>query len=340
MKDNYIKLFACCLIVKGAKRATLADIQRNTYIFIPTEIAELLETADQTPIASLMNEFEEEDQAELSKYLEYLVDQEYAFYTTEPEAFPPLSLDWRVPQHITNAIIDYNKDSTYNIRKVVLQLEQLGCQALLLRCYDPVEYAFLESLIFSIEQGEGVLRNVQLIIHFSDAISKEQYITLTERCTRITSILIHHSPDAGNYGSLGRSKMVKYIRQHIPDETHCGFVSPKYFRINSYFFTEAQHFNSCLNKKIAVDVKGNIRNCPAIGSGYGHIDVTTLADVIQQPRFHELGNINKNLIKVCKDCEFRFICTDCRAFVQDTGDIYSKPSKCRYDPYTMEWSSN
>ena len=53
--------------------------------------------------------------------------------------------------------------------------------------------------------------------------------------------------------------------------------------------------------------------------------------------------IQKDQIAVCKDCEFRYICTDCRAYKEDPEDDYSKPLKCGYDPYTgvwSEWSTN
>ncbi len=36
--------------------------------------------------------------------------------------------------------------------------------------------------------------------------------------------------------------------------------------------------------------------------------------------------------------EFRYICTDYRAYVEDPEDILSKPLKCGYNPYTGEWS--
>ena len=29
--------------------------------------------------------------------------------------------------------------------------------------------------------------------------------------------------------------------------------------------------------------------------------------------------------------------TDCRAYIQDKNNIYSKPAKCNYDPYNAEW---
>ncbi len=41
--------------------------------------------------------------------------------------------------------------------------------------------------------------------------------------------------------------------------------------------------------------------------------------------------------------EFRYICTDCRAYTENPEDIYSKPLKCGYNSYTNkweEWSTN
>jgi hypothetical protein len=62
-----------------------------------------------------------------------------------------------------------------------------------------------------------------------------------------------------------------------------------------------------------------------------------LHSALAQRDFAALWSINKDQITVCKDCEFRYVCTDCRAYLLDAGDLYSKPSKCTYDPYTAEW---
>jgi hypothetical protein len=31
------------------------------------------------------------------------------------------------------------------------------------------------------------------------------------------------------------------------------------------------------------------------------------------------------------------MCSDCRAYVENPNDLYSKPLKCGYDPYTTKW---
>ncbi len=74
------------------------------------------------------------------------------------------------------------------------------------------------------------------------------------------------------------------------------------------------------------------------------LGLRTMADKVtydshrDQPGFKKYWDINKDKIYVCKDCEFRYICTDCRAYVEDPEDILSKPLKCGYNPYTGEWS--
>jgi SPASM domain peptide maturase of grasp-with-spasm system len=102
---------------------------------------------------------------------------------------------------------------------------------------------------------------------------------------------------------------------------------------------------SCLNREISIDADGNIKNCPSMKESFGNIRDTTLAEAIEKPGFKKYWDINKDQIAVCKDCEFRYICTDCRAYVEDPHDAsgpdgtnLSKPLKCGYNPYTGEWA--
>jgi SPASM domain peptide maturase of grasp-with-spasm system len=79
------------------------------------------------------------------------------------------------------------------------------------------------------------------------------------------------------------------------------------------------------------------KNCPAISQSFGNIKNTTLEEALALKDFKKYWNITKDQIDVCKDCEFRHVCTDCRAYVEDPENQYSKPLKCGYSPYTNEW---
>ncbi|MCJ7934915.1 MAG: grasp-with-spasm system SPASM domain peptide maturase [Chryseobacterium sp.] len=122
----------------------------------------------------------------------------------------------------------------------------------------------------------------------------------------------------------------------------CGKVELKYFNTNLPKVLEAINHNSCLHKKIGIDKNGNIKNCPLMPESFGNIQHHSLEDAITQPGFQKYWNITKDHIEVCKDCEFRYVCTDCRAYTErnhcnNNGLNLSKPLKCGYDPYTGEW---
>lgn len=70
---------------------------------------------------------------------------------------------------------------------------------------------------------------------------------------------------------------------------------------------------------------------------FGNIKDDTLVAAVEKSGFKQYWHLTKDQINVCKDCEFRYICTDCRAYLENPDDIYSKPLKCGYNPYTCEW---
>jgi hypothetical protein len=72
---------------------------------------------------------------------------------------------------------------------------------------------------------------------------------------------------------------------------------------------------------------------------YGNIRDTSLLEVVMYKNFCSLWNITKDKIDVCKDCEFRYACEDCRHHIKDKQNICSQPSKCQYNPYIAKWKN-
>ncbi|RYE54501.1 MAG: grasp-with-spasm system SPASM domain peptide maturase [Sphingobacteriales bacterium] len=134
-----------------------------------------------------------------------------------------------------------------------------------------------------------------------------------------------------NHGLIAVSKEV------LLSEKCCGIVDPDFFQSNIPHYTESLSHNTCLNRKISIDIEGNIRNCPSMLKSFGNVNDTTLHDAINKPGFKSNWNITKDEVTKCKDCEFRYVCTDCRAYRENPDDIYSAPLKCGYNPYTCAW---
>ncbi len=74
-----------------------------------------------------------------------------------------------------------------------------------------------------------------------------------------------------------------------------------------------------------------------MSKSFGNINNISLQEVVDDNDFKSLWYIKKDNIEVCKDCEFRYMCIDCRCFIKDKSNIYSQPSKCKYNPYIGKW---
>jgi len=72
---------------------------------------------------------------------------------------------------------------------------------------------------------------------------------------------------------------------------------------------------------------------------YGNIKFDSLLSIPERDDFKKYWDINKSKITICSDCEYRSVCTDCRAYLANPNDMYSKPRKCNYDPYSGTWTN-
>lgn len=327
-KGKYFILYACCIPVKGIQRSIICDLQRNSFIYIPNE---LYETLCQIPL----NENTYKKDRQLSKCLDFLIKNEYGFITTNPDAFP--RIDFKKEDFIDiiqNAIIDFDKTSKHDMANVISQLNVLNCSALELRFYDIIDNSTLSSILSAI--NDSTIRSIHLVIKKTKWTSIKTLSKIVFENKRIAQIIIHSST-INKVIPIDMTTVLIFTKDIVSDETHCGFISPKYFRSNIDFFKESLHKNNCLNKKISIDKKGEIKNCPAMQTAFGNINDVKLNDVLQNVDFTKVWNINKDCIEVCKCCEFRYICQDCRAFSPSDTNC-NKPKKCTYDPFATIWS--
>jgi SPASM domain peptide maturase of grasp-with-spasm system len=217
------------------------------------------------------------------------------------------------------------------------QLEAIKCYHVQIRCYMPVAMERLE-LIASCFRS-GLMQAFEILLPWNN-YNPEALTDLAEQNPKLRILQCFNAPEAmeirqqkNGFGSIST------IRENITSAAHCGVIHPSLFSVNTETYTESLAHNSCLNRKISIDTEGNIKNCPSMNESFGNIEDTTLLEAIHNPAFKKYWNITKDEITKCKDCEFRHICTDCRAFVGTPGDRYAAPLKCGYDPYTCVWET-
>ena len=102
-------------------------------------------------------------------------------------------------------------------------------------------------------------------------------------------------------------------------------------------FTESQQHNTYFNRKVCIDADGFIKNSPELTNSYGNINNTAVSTAIEKPHFKELWFIHKELIDVCKDCEFRHMCVDACPPLQRKNGSWYRAKECNYNPYLCKW---
>jgi len=337
-QTKFFKLFAACIPVLGYNRSIICDLEGGELYYIPNDLCKVLLNHEDVKISKIKRIYNYKFDDTIDEYFEYLSQLNLGFFTDSPQLFPKMDKSWYSPFKISNAIIDIDNFRFPYVTKILDQLDSLYCKYIQIRFFGENEYKNLIELISYLDKTKSTIFSVQFIIKYDIDISLAKIEKFLENYSRVVSVIVYSSPKNKliNVESLER-KYIFYSKQNTINETACGNISESLFSVNIENFTESLKFNSCLNKKISIDTRGNIKNCPSFSQSFGNIEGTTLEEAVSHKDFRKYWHITKDQIEVCKDCEFRYVCTDCRAYRENPNNLYSKPLKCGYDPYTNKW---
>src|SRR5690349_1474658 len=142
---NYFMLFACCIPVKGATRSIICDLQRACYKYIPNGLYDILTNFRKKTVVEIKALFNCEFDDVIDEYFDFLARNEFGIWMEKyDDSFLPIDTQWKRPELITNAIMDFNQHSDYNYATVLSQLEDLSCKALQLRFFSDFELASVD----------------------------------------------------------------------------------------------------------------------------------------------------------------------------------------------------
>lgn len=336
---NYFNLFSNIMVTKGITRVLVSDLQRNTSELYPLELHELIEELKTTSVEEVLNHYDQESKAIVQDYLDFLLEKEFGFITQKDwdRNFPPLSYEYQDYNILSNIFVELDDMSI--LQSLKQSIENLELRHLVIYCRRTL---LLEELM----QIDGMfshapLEGIEIFSQFHEAVDQHFIDTLNRNTSRLYSLVFYSCGKAPFKDNDSLRFTVNFTNQALTISS-CGKVNLDYFSTNLPKVLEALNHNSCLHKKIGIDIHGHIKNCPAMPESYGNIKNTTLEEALKHQDFKKYWNLTKDHIDGCKDCEFRYICTDCRAFTERNhtdrnGLDTSKPLKCGYDPYTGTW---
>lgn len=321
-RDRTYILASNCMVVEGYSRNTLQDLQNLNYIFIPNSILGFL----------LQNE-----NIHQHDIIEKLIDNQIIFEIDESDAkhFPKLSLEWDFYGDVTNAIIEIDSSSAFDIKYIINHLINLGCYHL--QFYIDCNNKILETI--STLTKDSILNCIEIFIDGNKTmVDNNSLINICNLNKKIKSILIFNSTEnkiiqqnENNWGSI--TSLTSQKLNHGVDWN--------YFTSNIRLFSESQTFNIYFNRKLYISSAGEIKNAPETVLSFGNInDINSpieLKKIIQKADYQKYWYVKKDLIDVCKDCEFRYMCVDSRLPLQRDINSWYHEVECNYNPYICKW---
>lgn len=338
---TYFNLFSNIMVTKGASRILISDLQRNVSELYSLEFYDVIEELSQKSIENILENYNAESRKFIYEYIELLLEKEYGFISEGDwdRNFPSISNEYNEPNKISNIFIEINNLSVLGTIKQ--SVENLGVKHLVIYSHEKLSLSGFQEI--ELQFAGSVLNGIEIFSPYHDAVDENFIHYLNQTAKRIYGLVFYGCAKAP-------FKSRDIFRFHVQFSSEdlkissCGKVNLKYFNTNSQKVSESLHHNSCLHKKIGIDVNGNIKNCPLMAESFGNINYESLEDALVKTGFRKYWNLTKDKVEVCRDCEFRYICTDCRAFTESShknseGLDISKPLKCGYDPYSGKWEA-
>ncbi|MEO7827854.1 MAG: grasp-with-spasm system SPASM domain peptide maturase [Allosphingosinicella sp.] len=339
------RLFPTCKFVRGGAYSAVYDLERRRLYRFESGFAGLFELAASRggiPLAEV-GELAPAAQRKALEAIAYMREHEIGH---EVDSFAlrhvaDMPEDWAIPQPIANAIVDVD-DRAHDWPALIAALSGLQCDMLQVRGFSNLlDLAALDEIMAATARSS--IAHVEAIMAWTAAHEATDWPALFARHRNLVRVQLHGAPEEKeiNAGSAEAMtvRVVRWRKAPVGGCDSCGHIVEGSLQVPSVaLYSELRAFNGCLNRKVSIRADGEICNCPSMRAGFGK-DLTRLSAIVASPVFQRPWRLRKDDIEGCKGCEFRYVCTDCRAYLEDDASL-AKPARCRYDPVTGIWRTS
>ncbi|MEZ9822340.1 grasp-with-spasm system SPASM domain peptide maturase [Shewanella sp. 10N.286.45.A1] len=330
----------------GVKNSAIYDLSRGNIHTFPSDYFQLLELLDKYSYSELeVLSFDNKCEQDFYDFLSFLESNDMVNELNKDDLLLFPKIDFLRKEDnclIKNAIIDI-KDVKLDFSKIFDELDSVSCEYVQIRQFGNTYSKKDIHEIIQKSYNKSIL-GVEIILKHDKDTCDSAYRDLLINNPIISALSIHSYPNDKLIYVNGTDehtdilgKKISFISTSINSSYHCGVINQQTLTPPSTgtMYT-LQHFNGCMNKKISIDHNGFIKNCPSFTKNYGHIDKENLINIASNKDFQSLWELNKDNIETCNLCEYRYACSDCRAYTENSKPL-TKPEKCQYNPFTGEW---
>lgn len=344
--DSYLYLYSDIIVTKGVTESLLCDLTRKSLYPVPNSFVNFLAILKEKTVGDIIRLFDQNIGSNIViSYFEFLLTNDMVFPVANKDNFES-SIKYKERlwetlnssyNQIDAVIIDINRESMFNIVRLFKQIANLGYTKLLLRFTCENDFVFL-NILTEIE-SQFTLNRIDIYLPYGMYIRFKQKIIDNPR---IFNVLVYDSPSSvvkiERFKVHNLRKFLFFTEKKTLTPNDCGnisFGSTAMIR-STKFVLRNLYVNSCLYKKIAISENGMVKNCPSMNFDFGYVDDVELENVVNDPDFQRVWFVNKDKINICCQCQYRYLCFDCRAYTIG-NDYYGKPSKCTFSPQKNIW---
>jgi len=335
---DYFKLHGNCIVVKGASKALIYDLFEYRTVGISLQFAQLYETEFLTlPYEKILEKYADfKDQ--IKELTDSLIENDFGFFTDEPESFPVVNTSYMLKKRIYSAVIELDTKSLDQYVQLFSDLMALDCSKFYLLVREEIKgLDKFEKLLMTFKESRAT---------WVEVIFDKPYLTFDQlkevtRDMRIRYNIFSAPKDEVIEGrwwfdeSIYKFHLVEYKTKAFDLDTKSQY-GPDYFWHTLAIFTEAQEYNPFFNLKVCVSKEGEFKNDLSLEESFGNFRSRSLEDLLKDEGFKRLWNISNDEIEKCKDCQYRYQCQSNSDIIEENNK-YFKVDTCNYNPYENVW---
>lgn len=300
-KSKFLRVFTDCYLVEGDDGCVIYDLTRLKLISITKITYDVLKEIDGKSIDFIISKFGNN----IIEIIDYFLTEEICFLTDHPENFPKISEDIYFENECYSAILEIGSSSQYDYVKVINELNQLGCQMLLLSIKSDSNITSEEiSKIFNATTN-SFLKCIDVVIPSSfENVFSMDFFNQNIRVNSVTYLGSEEFKTETNENYVS----IKRIKDEELNWTEK--IVPTNFTFTLKSFMESKKYNTALNRKICIDEFGFIKNYINHQEHFGNLSATdvSISQVFRSSEFQKKWDIHNDLIEKCKSCKFRYCC--------------------------------
>ena len=265
---RYFNLFSNIIVTRGFNRVLFSDLQRNISELYPVELGDIIDSLEIKSIENILKGLDTHSRTLFNEYIDELLEKEYGFITSDNWELnlPKIPTTYNDYSTISNLFIEIEDVSS--IHKIKNSVDNLLVKYIVIHCYKNLTIEDFIEIDNYFEKS--TLIGIEIYCPFYTGVTNKFLSKINEQSKRFYNIIFFNCKKVPFKRQKDFRFAIEFTNIGI-DRMSCGKINLKYFNTNISKVLESLNHNSCLHKKISIDLNGNIKNCPSMTQSFGNI---------------------------------------------------------------------